>query len=368
MNMKRVTWLFAASSLVALGADVSAATFYQYARVDLNATATAGSTSEIGSNPAAVAWNGTDAIIAGYNGGTTARDVALVKVSSVLTAPVIGDKFGVRAATPAGRGYLSLDVRSNTDIASSYDSGTLSSSALAVHNYDGTQRWSVAPGARPPAGAAFDALTGRLTFIWQGTNLLRNYNVTDGTATGTNDPGFASLALPATNYRDLDYDAATGNIWARNNNDVLRGNRTGATTWSSPTLAVNLTDANNVGENIAYLHGLQGNAGGAFAIYNDRPTAATGQLFETVVRGVRNSDLGAESLSFLAGDGSAPVAFLSGVGLYDFGWDEGTQTLAVVDYFNRELFVFGTTAVVVPEPAAIAPLAGFAVLTLRRRR
>ena len=90
-----------------LGAQV---TLTHLGTVDVAVTSNAANPEYIGSNPSAVAWDGTNVWVAGYNNAPTAQPTAIVRVDNALTAPAFGVPFGAVPATPNGRGYSGLDV------------------------------------------------------------------------------------------------------------------------------------------------------------------------------------------------------------------------------------------------------------------
>lgn len=174
------------------------------------------------------------------------------------------------------------------------------------------------------------------------------------------------------------FDPATGDLYTRNQTGVLRTNRTGSNTdvdpitstvgqsaiiWTSPVAA------NNIGTNIGYMNMVASSAINTYAgdllIFNDRSSLASGQSWTNAIKFTTTSGSAiTPTWTFLA----APN---TGNALYDFEWDQATQTLAVVDYTNHNVSIF-TTAV--PEPSTWAMLmigggvGGLATLRRRLRR
>lgn len=353
----------AISSVASIG---SAATFVLKSVVDLTTVTNGTGTNDIGSNASAIAWDGSTAYLAGYNGGGSARDTALVNVSNVLTSPTLGSRYGLQAGTASGRGYVGGDFKSGVGFATVFDSGTTSTSYIRLDNTSGTNVFQTTVGGRPPAGPSFDTLSTRLSLMYQGTNSVTNYDVTTGSSTGTVATNIQNIAGLGTAYRDFDYDSS-GNLYARLNNNLVRANRATATSYSAtPTLLVDLTDANNVGENVAVVEGFPTSGSPLFVLYNDKASNTTGQAFASTVKAVR-ADGTAEPLSFLGGDESTALTFPAGTGFYDFSYDSATKTLALLDFTNRQFYIFGAASTV-PEPTTLGAVASVGLIASRRRR
>jgi hypothetical protein len=107
---------------------------------------------------------------------------------------------------------------------------------------------------------------------------------------------------------------------------------------------------------------LNGYSGDAL-VFNDRASTAAGQSWTNVIKfSTTSGSLITPSYTFL----SAPAASTAA---YDFEWDSTTQTLAVLDYTNRNVSIFSTA---VPEPSTCAVLLASlgigGITALRRRR
>ena len=113
------------------------------ATIDVSSTANPGNPEFIGNNPSAVAWNGTDLFLAGFNNQPvgTSGNVAIVRITGVLGGgtPVFGTSFGTLLA-PGFRGYTGLDIDGSTLVAS-YDPGSTANEGIRAFDLNGTQLW-----------------------------------------------------------------------------------------------------------------------------------------------------------------------------------------------------------------------------------
>jgi hypothetical protein len=311
--------------------------FVQIGSVDLASTASSANPEYIGSNPSAVAWNGTDLYAAGFNGGG-ATGVGIVRVANALGTPAFGTAFSFIAGTPASRGFSGLDVQGSV-LAAAYDDGAADPQGLQAFDLAGSSLWafSMRGGSGvgfDPGFASVDAGVGWTTF---GSGRRALQDTAAGTSIYTTANGMIINPAGGTFWRDVDFDETNGNFYGRKGNDVVKAVRTGGNT-CTPSLLVNLTDADAIaGQNLAVL-----NADfGTFVIYNDRSSTATTQSFFTVVQVA--TDAGAA----VTADWGA-FAPPTGAGWYDFSWNSADDTLAVLDFTNRRVTLFR----VGPTPAA----------------
>ena len=121
--------------------------------IDVASTSNAGNPEYIGSNPSAVAWNGTDVWVGGFNSSGATGDAAIVKVSNALTAPSYGARFGVQPATVNQRGYSGLDVSGGL-LAAAYDNGSATPDGITGWDLAGNQLWGKS--ARGSSGVGID--------------------------------------------------------------------------------------------------------------------------------------------------------------------------------------------------------------------
>lgn len=346
------------------------------ARIDLSSTA---GTTGIGSNPSAVVWNGTDAFVAGYNSSGATASVRIVRVSNALTAPTIGTPFGA-TSSPNSRGFSSLALSGNSVIAS-LDSGA--GNANSLQSFDiatGNRNWGIgdpSPAAadsnRRGYGATIDpgwggsanrAAGAGIAFMNLGSGRRGLVNASNGSyVTGQTFAAgpIINFATTSTTWRDAAFNPATGDLYTRESNRIGFIARTGDAAFAGPMTVISpaafLSASAVDNQNLAFVNSaLAGN----FLIANNRNDAGPGQSFNTVVRGLTTG--GAfTTLNFL--ENGAPAVFASGNGAYDFSYDAATETLAVTDFSNRQLYIFQ-----IPTPGAAALLGLGGLVAMRRRR
>lgn len=399
---------------------------YEIARFDLSATSGTANASYIGSNPIAVGWNGSKLYVAGFNGAATTSTTSIVEItnaSSVTTGsasgfvtPTYSSVFG-SISTPTTRGYTGLAMN-GSQLAASLDLGSNSPNGIQMFSASAnTQSWNLsATGTtttnigttRGYAGPDFDpgylGVSGSgsgLGWVTQGAGRRLLNDSTNGAPIYVSGTTAAFMALwpsaelgmiitpdattitPASSstWRDMAFDPATGNLYLRNQYGVVATNRTGSNTDVNPlnstagqsgyiyinsgTLA-----SNNVGVTIGYMNTIASSTFNAFTngydgdllVFNDRGSTANGQSWTNVIKFTSTSGSAVTpNWTFL----SAPA---TGNGAYDYEWDSTTQTLAVVDYANRNVSIFSTA---VPEPSTAAALgcgAAVSLIMMKRRR
>lgn len=337
--------------------------------IDLSSTAQPGP-ALIGSNPTGVAWNGTDVWVCGFNSSGATGQAAIVRVTNVLSAPSIGAAFGI-LTPPNQRGYSGLDIDGATLVAA-YDPGTSDPNGIQGFDLNANRLWGKS--TRGGSGVGIDpgflgnpngSGTGWTTFGSGRRALQDNLSGADIFTTAN---GMIILTSQGTFWRDVDFDDASGDVWLREGNNVIYGRRTGDNAVTMSVL-VDVPDADTIiGQNIAFC----GTSNGAFVIYNDRATAASGQDFFQVVKLIQ-PDGTPINASF---GGFAPAL---GAGLYDFSYDAASETLAVLDFSNRSVTIFDVfyepwfqygsgcpdTGNIVPElDMSGDPTPGFGVLSL----
>lgn len=341
--------------------------FQEIARFDVAGSSDANGGSYIGNNPSAVAWNGRQLYIAGFNSTGGAADTAIVEVTNALSTGLqtasFGPAFGA-FSTPNLRGYSGLDIHGNL-LAAAYDDGAADPNGIqAFDTSANTLNWS--KNARGGSGVTFDpgfpggdaALGSGVAWSTFGSGRRALQNLATGADIWTTSDGMIFTAGASTFNRDMDFDPATGDIYVRAANDMTKATRTGDNSVSGPTNIVN-NGANGAfinGQNLAFL---SSTIDGDLLVYNDR--AATGTAtFAEVVKVVDTSGA-ALAASFALIGGGSPA---DGIGYYDFDFDSTTQTLALLDFANRNVHIFR----VVPEPSSFCLLMLGMVTALAKRR
>lgn len=307
-----------------------------------------------GANPSAVAWNGADLFLAGF----ASADGSNQETSGIVKLDLGGNtitSFG-QLSTPFNRGYSGLDISGNLLVAA-YDSGASDPQGITAWDLNGNSLW--AKNARGGSGVAVDPGFGGVDSGVAWTTFGSGRRALQDSATGADiyttangmiiTPDFGSSF-----WRDMDF-ASNGDMVARRANDVTFLSRTGGNSGSASILVDNLANAPFVnGQNVAYV---ESSEFGDFVIYNDRASTAVGQDSVNVLKavGLSGEDL---TLNIFGGAG-----FELGNGYYDFSWDSATQTLAILDFFNREVIIYD-----VPTPGSLGVLALGGLVAGRRRR
>lgn len=364
--MKRTTSIGLMALLGLAGAASGQISMNEIARVNLDAYFN--NDSGNGTNPSAVAWDGTNLFVAGFNGGTAGGNTqaGIVRIDNALGAATLGATFG-QLVTPGARGYSGLDI-SGGMLAAAYDDGAADPAGLQVFDMGGNTVW--AKNIRGGSGVAFDPGYGgngsgvAWTTFGQGRRFLQD-SATGSDIFGGSAPENGMIITPdfqGSFWRDMDF-GATGNMVARRSNDVTFFTRTGPNAGTASFLVENNENGPFVnGQNVAYV---DGSAYDDFVLYNDRSTTSLGQAAANVLKAV----------AINPGDGLNPT-FLSltlnligggtladGSGYYDFSWDAASGTLALLDFNSRTVHIFN-----VPAPGALGLLGLGGIAAIRRRR
>lgn len=343
--------------LVALGGVAAAAngqvTFNLLNQIDLTATQDSQGSSYIGSNPATVAWDGTDMYVAGWNNGRGDGDInAIIRVPDAANSDALGSTFGA-FGTPNFRGYLSIDVRDGK-LAAAYETGGNNVNGLSQWSLGSlTQDWAV---ETRPVSANYDpAVNGGNAVSWAqfGSGRLRVTNASDGSLIYSGSDG--PIVYPGsggTLWRGQDIDV-NGNIYMRENNQVIAADRTGENSTTNVRFIATPTGAGQSGQFVNAI-----NTGfGDFVIYNDR-TGAASTFGDSVT--VIDTNGNAVSVNWNGIDTGLATA----TAWFDFDYDAASGTLALIDFSNRQAYIFS----VVPAPASLALLGLGGLAAARRRR
>ncbi|MEI7577856.1 MAG: PEP-CTERM sorting domain-containing protein [Armatimonadota bacterium] len=380
------------SLLLALGglsaSALSQVNLYMVGQVDLSSTAVGANAQFIGSNPSAVAWNGSTAYVGGYNaaGGTANTAIAPVTVSLSLnglnqatdftSAGAFGTSFGV-FSTANTRGFTQLAVKGNT-LAASLDNGAGSVNSVRAFNATtGALNWATGGGTpdatRRGNGVGFDP-----GFLGGGSNVGVAYlgigggrrhlmdETTGGYINGQNAGAIinatAAPVTGGTTWRGMAF-SSNGDLYARNGNAVTKAVRSADNNFggSSSIIYTPGTYTTGVDNNsLAYVE-----AGvNSFLIFNDRTSGSSGQAASSILKAISNT--GSSLALNLFDMNSSALSLANGNGAYGFSYAASNQTLAVTDFANRQLYVFSLNQPV-PEPASMAAL-GLGVLGLLKRR
>jgi autotransporter-associated beta strand protein len=362
--------LVVAAFAAAAGGPALAQSLSVYERVRLNiaSTANGGNPQFIGANPATIAWTGSAVYVAGVNASGSTSRTAITGITNPLATPGLGvvpaftPAFGTRSATLNGRGFTGLAV-SGTVLAAAWDNGTTTPATTdgmqALSTVTGSVIWTGTLAGRQMGGAAFDPgyVVGGVSQGGSGiTGLVFNSGrrPTFDPATGATVYGLTGSALPGmvintsptnTEWRDVDFDPATGDIYSRNSNNVASGVRTGTNSISGNVQQFLVNNANNgagmAGQNLAFMGGVVDPAGsfsGNAVIWNSRPVGTTeGSTSFTAANQVVATTGATVPVNWNVLFGSTPA---KGNGWYDFGYNRTTKTLAVMDFQNRTVSIF----------------------------
>lgn len=384
MNRTCLALFVAAGTLGVSSAMAQDATFQliQTQEIDLLSDTTS-PTFFIGNNPSSIAFDGTDLYVGGFaNFADPIAGVQIVQIQDFLLGPG-GRQFAVVegsfASTPNPltnfRGWTGLDWDDERGLLGTIDFGNSGfSNQVRVFNYKPSTQGGFlrtlnlkaqSLDLRGIAGPSWDRGYNGQGFGSDGPIVAAVLDPFTGPAEEKNgpfghilppEPGLAdpipqldsffgvayfppsgpALIQPDTStlWRGLDIDPNTGDMAARAANILIIGAR--ASNGLIPSrVSVGTDNAPFVsGQNVAILHGL---SGGDLVIYNNRPVTSGGQPFSGAVKLARK-DGTSVNLNIVDAQGS-PVSLPAGVGYYDFAWHEASQTLCILDFAARDVYV-----------------------------
>lgn len=340
----------------------------------------------IGNNPSSIAFNGTDLFVGGFaNFSDPIPGVQIVQIQDFLLGPG-GRTFslveGSFSATPNPvgqfRGWSGLDWDDERGLLGTIDFNNQTGNQIRVFNYKLSTQGGVLStldqkarsiDLRGQAGPSWDRGFNGEGFGSDGGIVAAHMDSSLGnfferigpfghilpdepglgdpipdldsfdvayfpSESGTTGPVMAQEST-STLWRDLDINPNTGDMAARAANILIIGTR-GSDGLISSRVSVGADNAPFVsGQNVAFIHGLAGD--GDLIVYNDRPTTAGGQAFTNVVKFAQTD--GTPVTYSVVDSAGNPVGLPSGVGYYDFAWHEESQTLCIVDFANRSVYV-----------------------------
>lgn len=313
----------------------------------------------IGTNPLGVAWNGSKLYLAGFdNFGSSLLPVGLIEVLNAtrtgevaLTDADFSDAFGQKFQ-PSGRGYTGIEL-SGDSLAAAYGAGSATPDGIQVFNTsDNSLRWDIGganPGttARGGSGVAFDpgfngdpALGGGVAWTTFGSGRRALQDPETGVTEYDLTTGFQWIAdeTPPDNFaRDMAFDPETGDVYVRRSNDIDVAIRTGENATTGRVTLIDGADGPFVlGHKIEFLNNT---SDGDLLIYNDRPASGSPPAFVDAVKVIDTAgNPQAATYNLLGGLTGADIG--DSAAIYDFDYDEASNTLAILDFQNRNVFIF----------------------------
>jgi hypothetical protein len=398
----KTCWLATAAVVATAGSALAqTTTLYRFQKEDVSTLSVNNDPNPsnfwIGNNPSAVAYGKGNLFVAGFANGTPPTTITWT-----VSAVKINNIFGTRSfnlipssrvvASTAGRGFTGMDYDGTFGLVAAVDYGGGSDKHYMRFGVDaagdGTDLGSTPfiSSRLGTAGPAWDFGPTGLGFGSPARPAIAGVSFGEGGPRGIDpntmllSPLIYSVGSPAptsplivqdggaTQWRDLAIDPRNGTAVGRMNNNVMGvtrnpdGNGTPILLQGSPRLnSANSTTAVG-GQQISLMWGYSGaGTGGDVFIWNDRRTGGGGQSFNTVVRMNRVSDGADVAVDWRNAAGSPlvfPTDIATGVGYYDFHWDNQLQVLFVSDFANRFVEIFS-----VQQPGACClPSAGGCVV------
>ncbi|MCX5689264.1 MAG: hypothetical protein NTV94_05650 [Planctomycetota bacterium] len=363
-------------ALAGIAASASAIDLTHLKTIDVSAfSASSTAANYIGSNPSAIAWDGTDLYVGGYNSAGAVAPTAINKVSSALSSDSLGATSFGSFGTANSRGIAGLAIK-NGQLAAGLDNGGGNANSVRAFSVTGTptQQWSIgAPtsgtGDSTRRGMALDFDPGfnaggtnqGIAYLSTGSGRRHLLNSASGLyINGQNAGAIINFNPASTTWRDMAFNPSTGDLYTRESNRVGKAVRNGDNSFTtvsggqSVAIVTGTVAAGVDNQNLAFINSpTQGN----FLMYNDRSVVTPGQAFSNVVKAV-DLNGAALTLNFLNA-----FSALDGNGAYDFSFNAASNTLAVSDFANRKVYLFG-----VPTPGSLGALGLAGLVATRRRR
>lgn len=308
--------------------------------------------SYIGNNPIGVAWNGSKLYVAGFDNGASVAGTALIEITNAtdtgeITEPTYSPVFG-QEFPPSSRGYTALAIQGDR-LAASFDDGASDPNGIQLFDTaTNTQVWSA--DARGGSGVAFDpgfpggdpALGAGVAWTTFGSGRRALLDTATGNTIYDTTDGVIWLpdGLSGDNFpRDLAFDPDTGDMYFRRNNDVTSATRNGDNSLSSRQVIVD-NGENGVFQLGQHIEFMSGTPDGDLLIYNDRPAPNAPDLpFLNHVKVVDTAGV-EQTINFNLLGGLTGADIANGNAIYDFSYDAASGTLALLDFFNRNVFIF----------------------------
>ncbi|MEM7628548.1 MAG: GC-type dockerin domain-anchored protein [Planctomycetota bacterium] len=398
MQISRLTGIVAACGL-ALAGTASAQNTYTFELVstpeieNIEALSTIDSAVFIGNNPSSIAFDGRSLYVGGFNNSSSASsfEIQVAQIVDFLDGPGVRQFLPVAGSSSPGnvtvpsRGYSGLSWDDNRGLLATVDGGNsavvdqirIFNTALPTAGNPTPVNLDLKAASfeyRGIAGPSWDYGADGDGYDYDGDGAI------DGPVAAILDPFFDAdplvkegpfgLIPPAepgpggsfndltdllyergdvpialfevsTFYRDIDIDPDDGGIAVRTANGLIVVERDGTTVpWGTvaedPAQLYAPDNAPFVsGQNVHWLTDLDSELPDA-VIWNDRDNTGT-QSFASTVK-ITERDGTAANLEIVDSNGD-PVLLPDGVGYYDFEWHEPSQTLLVMDFTNRAVFV-----------------------------
>ncbi len=387
---RRATAAILSIAMTAATATAQSVSLYERVRLDLFSTSSIANAAYIGNNPAAVAWDGSKLYVGGQYTSAGTGTTAIVQVLNPTATPGLNVTPTFSAAfnqrpTAQTRGYTGLAI-SGTVLASAWFSSSsintpITDGVKAFSTTDNSLMWTGNLSAAQIGGVAFDpgyTVSGSnqggsgVTGLYYTSGRRQLFDTTSGALIFGPSPqptnGMIINTSPtSTEWRDVDFDPATGNIFSRAINNVSMGIRTGTNLIANQaqTFLVNNSNGQSTsGQNLSFMGGIVDAAGGFsgdVVIWNDRPqgaaSAAGGSAYTSAIKLVSTSS-SAVAINWNLLSGSTPA---NGNAFYDFDYDPTTMSVAIVDFQNRYVSIYDLDVdvrTVASGTETAAPLAG----------